>query len=172
MQDKLKKRSVIMLENLPKTYNPKDFEDRLYKYWEDNGHFIAPVDENKEPFTIMMPPPNVTGSLHMGHALNNTIQDILIRWKRLEGYEALWQPGMDHASISTEARVVDKISKEGKSKESLGRDKFIEEAWEWTHLYGGRIKNQLKQLGISADWSKERFTLDEDLNKAVKEVFI
>src|SRR5699024_3393604 len=173
MDNLIRKRGgAYMLENLPKTYDPKSFEERLYKYWDENKYFTANVNENKKPYTIMMPPPNVTGSLHMGHALNNTIQDILIRWKRLEGYEALWQPGMDHASISTEARVVDKISKEGKSKESLGRDKFIEEAWEWTHLYGGRIKNQLKQLGISADWSKERFTLDEDLNKAVKEVFI
>ena len=161
-----------MLENLPKTYNPKDFEDRLYKYWEDNGHFIAPVDENKEPFTIMMPPPNVTGSLHMGHALNNTIQDILIRWKRMEGYAALWLPGTDHASISTEARVVDKLKSEGKSKEELGREKFLEEAWEWTHLYGGTIKRQLRKLGVSCDWSRDKFTLDEDLSFAVEEVFI
>jgi len=160
-----------MLENLPKTYNPKDFEDRLYKYWEDNGHFIAPVDENKEPFTIMMPPPNVTGSLHMGHALNNTIQDILIRWKRMEGYAALWLPGTDHASISTEARVVDKLKSEGKSKEELGREKFLEEAWEWTHLYGGTIKRQLRKLGVSCDWSRDKFTLDEDLSFAVEEVF-
>ncbi len=161
-----------MLENLPKTYNPKDFEDRLYKYWEDNGYFSPKIDKTKKPFTIMMPPPNVTGSLHMGHALNNTIQDILIRWKRMDGYEALWQPGTDHASISTEARVVAKLRSEGKSKEELGREKFLEEAWDWTHLYGGRIKNQLKKLGVSCDWSRERFTLDEQLSKAVEEVFI
>ena len=161
-----------MLENLPKTYNPKDFEDRLYKYWNESGYFTPKVDKSKKPFTIMMPPPNVTGSLHMGHALNNTIQDILTRWKRMDGYEALWLPGTDHASISTEAKVVEKIKTEGKSKEGLGRDAFIEEAWEWTHLYGDTIKNQLKKLGVSCDWSRVRFTLDDTLSKAVEEVFI
>lgn len=161
-----------MLENLPKTYDPKDFEDRLYKYWNDNGHFAAHVDKNKKPFTIMMPPPNVTGSLHMGHALNNTIQDILTRWKRMEGYSALWLPGTDHASISTEARVVNKIKAEGRSKEDLGRDGFLEEAWEWTDKYGNTIKNQLKKLGVSCDWSRDKFTLDEGMSKAVEEVFI
>jgi valyl-tRNA synthetase len=161
-----------MLENLSKTYNPKDFEDRLYKYWSDNGYFKAHVDKSKKPYTIMMPPPNVTGSLHMGHALNNTIQDILIRWKRMDGYEALWLPGTDHASISTEAKVVEKIKSEGKSKEELGRERFLEEAWDWTHKYGGTIKNQLKKLGVSCDWSRDRFTLDEGLSNAVEEVFI
>ena len=161
-----------MLENLAKTYNPKDFEDRLYKYWNDNGHFKAHVDKDKKPFTIMMPPPNVTGSLHMGHALNNTIQDILTRWKRMEGYSALWLPGTDHASISTEAKVVEKIKNDGRSKEELGREGFLEEAWEWTHKYGNTIKNQLKKLGVSCDWSRDRFTLDEGLSKAVEEVFI
>lgn len=161
-----------MLENLPKTYNPKDFEDRLYKYWNDNGYFTPKVDKSKKPFTIMMPPPNVTGSLHMGHALNNTIQDILTRWKRMDGYEALWLPGTDHASISTEAKVVEKIKSEGKSKDEMGRNAFIDEAWEWTNLYGGRIKNQLKKLGVSCDWSRDSFTLDENLSKAVEEVFI
>ncbi len=161
-----------MLENLPKTYDPKDFEDRLYKYWNDNGHFVAHIDKNKKPYTIMMPPPNVTGNLHMGHALNNTLQDILIRWKRMEGYSALWLPGTDHASISTEAKVVEKIKKEGKSKEGLGRERFLEEAWDWTHKYGNTIKNQLKKLGVSCDWSRDRFTLDEGLSKAVEEVFI
>lgn len=161
-----------MLENLPKTYNPKDFEDRLYDYWNENGFFTPKVDKTKKPFTIMMPPPNVTGSLHMGHALNNTIQDVLTRWKRMDGYEALWLPGTDHASISTEAKVVEKIKSEGKSKEEMGRDAFLEEAWDWTHLYGGRIKNQLKKLGVSCDWSRDRFTLDEQLSKAVEEVFI
>lgn len=161
-----------MLENLPKTYNPKDFEDRLYKYWNDNGHFVAHVDKNKKPFTIMMPPPNVTGSLHMGHAMNNTIQDILIRWKRMDGYSALWLPGTDHASISTEARVVNKIKSEGKTKDGLGREGFLEEAWEWTEKYGNTIKNQLKKLGVSCDWTRDRFTLDEGLSKAVEEVFI
>ena len=161
-----------MLENLSKTYNPKDFEDRLYKYWSDNGYFKAHVDKSKKPYTIMMPPPNVTGSLHMGHALNNTIQDILIRWKRMDGYEALWLPGTDHASISTEAKVVEKIKSEGKSKEELGRERFLEEDWDWTHKYGGTIKNQLKKLGVSCDWSRDRFTLDEGLSNAVEEVFI
>ena len=161
-----------MLENLSKTYNPKEFEDRLYKYWNDNGYFTPKVDKEKEAFTIVMPPPNVTGSLHMGHALNNTIQDILTRWKRMGGYEALWLPGTDHASISTEAKVVGKLKSEGKTKEELGRDKFIEEAWDWTHLYGGKIKEQLKKLGVSCDWSRERFTLDDQLNNAVEEVFI
>lgn len=160
-----------MLENLPKTYDPKDFEDRLYKYWNENGYFTPKVDKTKKPYTIMMPPPNVTGSLHMGHALNNTIQDILTRWKRMEGYEALWLPGTDHASISTEVKVVEKIRAEGKTKEGLGRDKFLEEAWEWTHIYGGTIKNQLKKLGVSCDWSRDRFTLDESMNNAVLEVF-
>ncbi len=161
-----------MLENLNKNYDPKDFEDRLYKYWSEEGHFRAEVDPDKEAYTIMMPPPNVTGSLHMGHALNNTIQDILIRWKRMDGYSALWLPGTDHASISTEARVVDKIKKEGKTKDGLGREGFLEEAWEWTDKYGNTIKNQLKKLGVSCDWSRERFTLDEGLSHAVEEVFI
>lgn len=161
-----------MLENLPKTYNPKDFEERLYDYWFNNDYFVAHVNKDKEPYTIIMPPPNVTGNLHMGHALNNTIQDILIRWKRMSGYEVLWQPGTDHASISTESRVVNKINKEGKTKEEIGREGFLREAWEWTELYGGTIKNQLKKLGVSCDWSRDRFTLDEDMSKAVEEVFI
>lgn len=161
-----------MIENLPKTYDPKDFEERIYKYWNDNGYFKVKVNKNKKPYTIMMPPPNVTGNLHMGHALNSTIQDILIRWKRMEGYEALWLPGTDHASISTEAKVVEKLKKKGKSKEKLGREKFLEEAWAWTKKYGGNINNQLRKLGISCDWSKERFTLDEGLSNAVEEVFI
>lgn len=161
-----------MVENLPKTYNPKDFEDRLYKFWKDNEYFKAKVDRNKKPFTIMMPPPNVTGNLHMGHALNNTIQDVLIRWKRMEGYETLWLPGTDHASISTEAKVVEKIRAEGKTKEELGREAFIEEAWDWTRKYGGTIYNQLEKLGVSCDWSRKRFTLDEGLSRAVEEVFI
>ncbi len=161
-----------MDKNLAKTYNPKDFEDRLYEYWNENGYFKADVNKEKEPFTIMMPPPNVTGNLHMGHAINHTIQDILIRWKRMEGYEALWLPGTDHASISTEAKVVAKIRSEGQTKDELGREKFLEKAWEWTEEYGGNIRNQLRKLGVSCDWSKERFTLDEGLSKAVEEVFI
>lgn len=161
-----------MIENLPKTYDPKDFEKRIYKLWNEKEYFRAGVNKEKKPFTIMMPPPNVTGNLHMGHALNNTIQDILIRWKRMEGYEALWLPGTDHASISTEAKVVEKLKKEGKNKEKLGREKFIEESWKWTREYGGNINNQLRKLGVSCDWSKERFTLDEGLSNAVEEVFI
>lgn len=160
------------MENLAKTYNPKEFEDRLYNDWNNKGYFKADVNENKEPFTIMMPPPNVTGNLHMGHALNSTIQDILTRWKRMDGYEALWLPGTDHASISTESKVVARIKEQGHSKEDLGREGFLEKAWEWTEEYGGNIKNQLRKLGVSCDWSKERFTLDEGLSDAVEEVFI
>ncbi|NMA48683.1 MAG: valine--tRNA ligase [Tissierellia bacterium] len=160
------------MENLSKTYDPKEFEDKLYQFWNENGYFTPKIDKTKKPYTIMMPPPNVTGSLHMGHALNNTIQDILIRWKRMEGYEALWLPGTDHASISTEGKVVEKIKSEGRSKEEVGREGFIKEAWEWTNIYGGTIKNQLKKLGVSCDWSRERFTLDEMLSNAVEEVFV
>lgn len=161
-----------MEKNLAKKYDPKEFEERLYKYWNDNGYFKAEVNKEKQPYTIMMPPPNVTGNLHMGHALNHTIQDILIRWKRMEGYEALWLPGTDHASISTEAKVVARLEAQGKNKNELGRDKFLEEAWNWTEEYGGNIRNQLRKLGVSCDWSRERFTLDEGLSKAVEEVFI
>ena len=137
----------------------------------ENEYFVAQVDRNKEPYTIIMPPLMLRGFAY-GARLNNTIQDILTRWKRMSGYEALWVPGTDHASISTEARVVNKLAKEGKTKEELGREAFLEEAWEWTRLYGGNIKNQLKKLGVSCDWSRERFTLDEDMSKAVEEVFI
>ncbi|NLY20822.1 MAG: valine--tRNA ligase [Tissierellia bacterium] len=160
------------MENISKTYDPKSFEKRLYNFWMDNNYFRAEVDENKKPFTIIMPPPNVTGNLHIGHALNNTLQDILTRWKRMSGYSALWLPGTDHASISTEVRVVDKLRREGKSKEMLGREKFLEEAWDWTHKYGNTITTQLKELGVSCDWSRQRFTLDETSNNAVYEVFI
>lgn len=159
------------MENLAKTYNPKDFEERLYDFWMENDYFKAEIDENKKPFTIAMPPPNVTGNLHLGHAMY-VIQDILTRWKRMDGYSALWVPGTDHASISTESRVVNKIRSEGHTKEELGRDKFLEEAWDWTEKYGGNIKNQLMKMGFSCDWSRERFTLDEDLSKAVIDVFV
>lgn len=155
-----------------KVYDPKNFEDRIYEEWMEKGYFRPEVDKNKKPYTIVMPPPNVTGNLHMGHALNNTLQDILIRYKRMSGYSALWVPGTDHASISTEAKVVEKIKKDGNTKEILGREGFLEEAWAWTEEYGGNIKNQLKKIGISCDWSRERFTLDEELSNAVKEVFI
>ena len=152
-------------------YNPSQFEKQIYEKWEDGGYFKAKVNPDKKPFTIVMPPPNVTGYLHLGHALNNTIQDIIIRYKRMAGYEALWIPGTDHASISTESKVVDKISKEGKTKADLGRDGFLEEAWDWTHKYGGTIKKQLRTIGVSCDWDHDSFTMDENLTKAVKRVF-
>ena len=161
-----------MIENLPTTYNPKDFEDRLYDYWMKNDYFKAEVDRSKKPFTIIMPPPNVTGNLHMGHALQSAFQDVLTRWKRMDGYCALWLPGTDHASISTEARVVNKLKKEGRSKEEIGREAFLEEAWDWTHEYGGNIRNQMKKIGVSCDWSRDTFTLDEGPSEAVKEVFV
>ena len=157
---------------LDKTYDPREFEDRIYKTWKDGGYFRADAKSEKEAFTIVMPPPNVTGELHLGHAINNTLQDVLIRWKRMDGYEALWVPGMDHASISTEARVVDKLNREGIQKEDLTREEFLEEAWEWTEKYGGTIKHQLEQVGVSCDWSRERFTLDRGLSDAVTQVFI
>lgn len=160
------------MKELNKTYNPKEFEEKIYDYWMENEFFVAEVDRNKKPYSIVMPPPNVTGNLHMGHALNNTIQDILIRTKRMQGYSTLWVPGTDHASISTEARVVKKLKDEGRSKEEIGREEFLKESWAWTEEYGGNIKNQLKKLGISCDWSRERFTLDDNLSKAVEEVFI
>lgn len=159
------------MKNLSKTYDPKEFEDRIYTSWEEDGDFIADVTSEKPAYTITMPPPNVTGNLHMGHAMNNTLQDILIRWKRMKGFEALWVPGTDHASISTEAKVVEKLRKEGKTKEDLGREAFLEEAWKWTREYGGNIKRQLRKLGVSCDWSRERFTLDEGSSKAVNRVF-
>ena len=152
-------------------YNPSQFEKQIYEKWEDGGYFKARVNPDKKPFTIVMPPPNVTGYLHLGHALNNTIQDIIIRYKRMAGYEALWIPGTDHASISTESKVVDKISKEGKTKADLGRDGFLDEAWDWTHKYGGTIKQQLRTIGVSCDWDHDSFTMDENLTKAVKRVF-
>ena len=160
------------MKELNKTYDPKDFEEKIYDYWMENNYFRAEVDENKKPYSIVMPPPNVTGNLHMGHALNNTIQDVLIRSKRMQGYSALWIPGTDHASISTEAKVVEKLRKEGIDKEDIGREKFLDRAWDWTHEYGGNIVNQLKKLGISCDWSRQSFTLDENLSNAVEEVFI
>ena len=160
------------MKELNKTYDPKDFEEKIYDYWMENNYFRAEIDENKKPYSIVMPPPNVTGNLHMGHALNNTIQDVLIRTKRMQGYSALWIPGTDHASISTEAKVVEKLRSEGIDKEDIGREKFLEKAWDWTHEYGGNIVNQLKKLGISCDWSRQSFTLDENLSNAVEEVFI
>mgnify|MGYP000676040807 CR=1 FL=1 len=161
-----------MSKELAKTYDPKGIEDRLYKKWMDNGYFHAKVNPDKKPFTIVMPPPNVTGQLHMGHALDETMQDILIRFKRMQGYEALWQPGTDHAAIATEVKVIDKLKKEGIDKHDIGREEFLKHAWAWKEEYGGKIINQLKKLGASADWERERFTMDEGCSKAVQEVFI
>lgn len=152
-------------------YEPQKFEKEIYKNWEEGGYFKARVNENKKPFTIVMPPPNITGKLHLGHALNNTIQDIIIRYKRMQGYEACWIPGTDHASISTEAKVVEKIKNEGKSKDELGRDKFLEECWDWTEEYGGTIKRQLRTVGVSCDWDRDSFTMDKNLTRAVRKVF-
>ena len=153
-------------------FNPKDFEDKLYEEWEKKGYFKPDSDRTKETYCIMMPPPNVTGKLHMGHALDDTLQDILIRFKRMQGYRTLWVPGTDHASISTEMKVVEKLKSEGKTKADLGREKFIEEAWDWTHLYGGTIQKQQRKLGCSCDWDRKRFTLDEGLSDAVLEQFV
>ena len=161
-----------MKKELEKTYTPGNIEGRLYQKWLDKKYFAAKVNPDKKPFTIVMPPPNITGQLHMGHALDNTMQDILIRYKRMQGYEALWQPGTDHAAIATEVKVIDKLKKEGIDKNDLGREGFLEKAWEWREEYGGRIINQLHRLGSSADWDRERFTMDEGCSEAVKEVFI
>ena len=161
-----------MEKKLNDKYNPKDFEEKLYEEWESKGYFKPSMDKTKESFCIMMPPPNVTGKLHMGHALDDTIQDILIRFKRMQRYNTLWLPGTDHAAISTEMKVVEKLKKEGKSKQDLGREKFLEEAWDWTRLYGGTIERQQKKLGCSCDWDRKRFTLDEGLSDAVLEQFV
>ena len=161
-----------MAKELEKNYNPSEIEGRLYQKWLDNKYFHAEVNRDKKPFTIVMPPPNITGQLHMGHALDNTLQDILIRFKRMQGYEALWVPGTDHASIATEAKIVEAMRKEGVTKEEFGRDAFLKRAWDWKAEYGGRIVSQLKKIGSSADWDRERFTMDEGCSKAVKEVFV
>ena len=162
----------IMSKELEKNYNPQEIEGRLYDKWVENGYFHAEADRSKKPFTIVMPPPNITGQLHMGHALDNTMQDILVRFKRMQGYNALWQPGTDHASIATEVKIIDNLKEQGISKEDLGRDGFLEKAWEWKKEYGGRIINQLKRLGSSADWERERFTMDDGCSEAVKDVFV
>ena len=159
-------------EKLNDKFNPKEFEDRIYEDWEKKGYFKPSMDKTKESYCIMMPPPNVTGKLHMGHALDDTIQDILIRFKRMQGYNTLWLPGSDHSAISTEMKVVEKLKKEGKTKQELGREKFLEEAWDWTRIYGGTIQEQQKKLGCSCDWDRRRFTLDEGLSDAVLEQFI
>ncbi len=161
-----------MSRELAKTYNPDGMEERLYKKWEENGYFHAEADRSRKPFTIVMPPPNVTGQLHMGHAFDNTMQDILIRYKKMQGYNTLWQPGTDHAAIATEVRVTDALKEKGIDKNDLGREGFLEKAWEWKEEYGGRIIRQLKRMGSAADWQRERFTMDEGCTKAVEEVFI
>ena len=160
-----------MSKELAKTYDPHGLEDRIYQKWLEKKYFHAEVDRSKKPFTIVIPPPNITGQLHMGHALDNTMQDILIRFKRMQGYNALWQPGTDHASIATEVKIIEKLKEEGIDKWELGREKFLERAWDWKKEYGGRIISQLKKLGSSCDWDRERFTMDEGCNKAVTEVF-
>ncbi len=160
------------MRELPKQYDPAIVEDDIYRFWLDGGYFHTKVDPDKKPYTIVMPPPNVTGQLHMGHAMDETVQDILIRFKRMQGYAALWVPGTDHASIATEAKVVEAMRKEGLTKDMLGRDGFLERAWEWKNTYGNRITSQLKKLGCSCDWDRERFTMDEGCSDAVKEVFV
>ena len=160
------------MKELAKQYDPSQVEDRIYQFWLDGGYFHAKADPDKKPYTIVMPPPNVTGQLHMGHAVDNTMQDILIRHKRMQGYAALWVPGTDHASIATEAKVVEAMAKEGLTKEMVGRDGFLERAWDWKNRFGSRIVSQLKKLGSSCDWERERFTMDEGCSEAVREVFV
>ncbi|WP_010236756.1 valine--tRNA ligase [Clostridium arbusti] len=159
-------------KNIAKTYDPKEFEDRLYKWWEEEGFFTPEVDKSKKPYTIIMPPPNITGQLHLGHALDNALQDFLIRAKRMQGYCTLWLPGQDHASIATEVKVEKELLKEGLKKKEMGRDAFLEKVWEWTDTYRARIRGQLKKMGVSADFTRESFTMDEKLSKAVREVFV
>ena len=161
-----------MAKELEKMYNPRDFEDRIYQFWLDGGYFTPTIDKSKPMFSIVMPPPNITGQLHMGHAVDNTLQDILTRWKRMQGYCTLWLPGTDHASIATEAKIVEVMRKEGVTKEDIGREKFLERAWDWKRQYGGRIVEQLKKLGSSCDWTRERFTMDEGCSEAVQTVFM
>lgn len=161
-----------MSKELAKTYEPQEVEDRIYQFWLSGGYFHAEADPQKDPYTIVIPPPNITGQLHMGHALDETLQDILIRWRRMQGYSALWLPGTDHASIATEAKIVEAMRKEGITKEEIGREGFLSRAWDWKEKYGGTIIGQLKKLGCSCDWERERFTLDEGCSEAVREVFV
>jgi valyl-tRNA synthetase len=160
------------MKELEKNYNPSEIEGKLYQKWLDKKYFRARKNPDKKPFTIVMPPPNITGQLHMGHALDNTMQDILTRYKRMQGYEALWQPGTDHAAIATEVKVIESLKKQGIDKEDLGREGFLEKCWDWRKEYGGRIINQLYRLGSSADWDRERFTMDKGCSDAVLEVFV
>ncbi len=159
-------------QELSKTYNPKEVEDRWYQWWESNGLFHGTVNGKKKPYTVVIPPPNITGILTMGHVLNNTIQDVLVRWKRMQGYEACWIPGTDHAGIATQNAVEKALAREGTNRHELGRDKFLERVWKWRDEYGHTIVKQLRKLGTSCDWERERFTMDEGLSEAVKEVFI
>ena len=159
-------------KNLPTTYNPKEFEERIYKTWEEKKYFTPVIDKSKKPFSIVMPPPNITGRLHLGHALDNTLQDMLIRFKRMQGYCTLWLPGQDHASIATEVKVENELLKQGLVKKEMGREAFLEKVWEWSDEYRGHIREQLKKMGVSADFSREAFTMDENLNKAVRTVFV
>ncbi|MBR3290510.1 MAG: valine--tRNA ligase, partial [Clostridia bacterium] len=161
-----------MKRELAKAYEPREVEERIYPFWENNGYFHAEVNPDKKPYTIVMPPPNITGQLHMGHALDNTLQDILIRWRRMQGYEALWLPGTDHAAIATEVKITEAMKKEGITKADIGREKFLERAWDWRAKFGGRIVQQLRKIGSSCDWERERFTMDEGCSKAVREVFV
>ncbi len=161
-----------MKKELPKTYNPRDVEKRIYDQWESNGCFRGVADPAKKPYSVVMPPPNVTGQLHMGHAVDNTLQDILVRFKRMQGYAALWVPGTDHAAIATEAKIVEQMRQEGLTKAEVGRDKFLERAWAWKQKYGSRIVEQLRTLGSSCDWEREHFTMDEQCSKAVLDVFV
>ena len=163
----------MIKRTLSKSYNPSEFEDEIYQYWEEKGFFKPEVHPNGKPYTIVMPPPNITGQLHLGHAFDGTLQDIIIRWKRMQGYSALWLPGTDHASIATEVKVVEKIKEEeGKSKEELGREMFLERAWDWALIYKQRIAGQFRKLGASCDWDRERFTMDEGCSNAVIETFV
>ena len=166
------RRNGDTMKELPKTYDPSSFEDRLYKTWSERGYFKPSDDRNAPTYSIVMPPPNITGQLHMGHALDNTLQDVLVRYKRMKGFSTLWVPGTDHASIATEAKIVEAMRREGITKDDIGRDGFLERAWAWKRTYGGRIVEQLKKLGSSCDWSRERFTMDEGCSEAVREVFI
>ena len=160
------------MKELEKNYNPSQMERKTYEKWLKMKYFHAKVNRDKKPFTIVMPPPNITGQLHMGHALDNTMQDILIRYKRMQGFEALWQPGTDHAAIATEVKVINRLKDQGIDKHDLGREGFLEEVWKWKEEYGSKIINQLYKLGVSADWDRERFTMDEGCSEAVQEVFI
>ncbi|MBO7377927.1 MAG: class I tRNA ligase family protein, partial [Clostridia bacterium] len=163
-------RKTVM--EMPKTYSPKEFETKIYEQWEREGYFKAQPNADKIPFTVVIPPPNITGQLHMGHALNQTLQDSIVRYKRMQGYETLWLPGTDHASIATEVKIIEQMAKEGITKEDIGREAFLERAWAWKEKYGNRIVEQIKHLGSSCDWDRLAFTMDEKCSKAVKEVFV